>query len=559
MSLDKHHLIHLVVHWIHSVQHVFDQTRLVAPQLSRRPPRHGATDVDDAPGQDSVTTSFLDLYEDRRARSLEELRVLWTDVMPEAKVSRSRAVDRILDVDWPQGITFAMTATIAFEAIRANRLSRNWTAMCLDYSKDPGTDNSKELGVNHAETSRKSYMNGAGTHFTKAPGTGPDADRATDQHTQATSQLLQHCTPHQFAQRFSTELLHYFSHALFLDKPIHAAADLGLHAQLPSDWCQPFTHLRLITCDTPADICSIGLHILHIPHTPWCLISGNLGRSGVEARDMALTALANSLGARRILLPHKSQQPALVKTGKLGELKGRDPLALRTLLLEAGLAQDHHPAGKVPGGKGRAMRRHEAEDGPLVRPEKRRREDRSGLYAEANNDVARTEGNDEHLDPVEQRRRARRHAAHLRKRQREAEDLFGASVHVVDQADLPRLERIQYDVYLPFPDHVGYHAVPSALLQQHPITLRFDGTHVLAGLRTLVHAGLDASTDSSKHTHARLRGLPTWLTEVRGTRVRVGYEGHDDDSEPESVLTETPTDGERTQDMAENSYGGTPE
>ena len=50
-----------------------------------------------------------------------------------------------------------------------------------------------------------------------------------------------------------------------------------------------------------------------------------------------------------------------------------------------------------------------------------------------------------------------------------------------------------------------------------PIHLRLQGSHVLAGLRSLVRCGMERSVATGES-----RGLPTWLTEVRSTKVKVG-------------------------------------
>lgn len=75
------------------------------------------------------------------------------------------------------------------------------------------------------------------------------------------------------------------------------------------------------------------------------------------------------------------------------------------------------------------------------------------------------------------------------------------------------------------------------------IKLRVEGTHVLAGLRKLVAAGMDRHTEyRAKGTDAsnsgsgsgerqKLRGLPGWMTEVRGTKVVVALPGEGEDEE----------------------------
>ena len=112
------------------------------------------------------------------------------------------------------------------------------------------------------------------------------------------------------------------------------------------------------------------------------------------------------------------------------------------------------------------------------------------------------------------------------------------------------MERIEYELQLPFPamqryntrsliDMEAYNADP----ERPKIKLRLEGTHVLAGLRKLVAAGMDRSTrrldageggDDRVGTDAgasvQLDGLPGWLTEVRGTKVVVKPPPAGDDS-----------------------------
>ncbi|UZJ56288.1 hypothetical protein CBS101457_005608 [Exobasidium rhododendri] len=499
-NLEKHHLIHIVLSWIEDAQ-FSPSPNVLPPMLSRRAPRQVVPriNIDDAPSQDNSsqrigTSSFLDLHEDRRARSYRELTSLWLHSMSDAKVPRSRAVDRILNVDWPTGLTYAMVATIAFENVRANPLKRMWQTVRLDYGEEEEIRAFKEKGES--------------------------------------------ITPAQFRDRFSSELQHYCSHALFLDAAIQSTEDAledptALLDPLPENWCNFFTHLRVVTNSTPVEICTTGLHILHIPHSSWCLISGALGRGGSEVREMALTALANSLGARRVKMAHEALKGVdlVVEMGDMAELNGKDPLALRDVLLNAGLIGEQQGEGEtdevetgegVPGGKGRAMKRGEAEEGPLVRAEKRKRNDATGMYADVEErQIAWQENQFDVGDPrhpVVQRQAQRNKGRREHKRSREADELFGK------RQALPRLERIQYQLQLPFPELTGYGSVSKESSQAHPITLRLNGTHVLAGLRTMVLTGMDETSPQSDTSHD-FAGLPTWLSEVRSTRVTIDQAG----------------------------------
>lgn len=139
-SLEKHHLIWIVLAWIREAQQA-PSPSLLPPQLSRRAPRQRASRLPDKSdlSQDDMraaTSSFLDLHEERRARSYKELTSLWLESMSDAKVPRSRAVDRIVNVDWPTGLTYAMVATVSFECVRASPMRRVWHTIRLDFGDD---------------------------------------------------------------------------------------------------------------------------------------------------------------------------------------------------------------------------------------------------------------------------------------------------------------------------------------------------------------------------------------------------------------------------------------
>lgn len=149
LSLDKHHLIHIILQWIQDAQNS-PSSKLLPPQLSRRAARkslfRNLTNIDESPSRDdqrACTSSFLDLHENRRARSYKELSRLWLENMSDSKVSKSRAVDRIINVDWPTGLTYAMIATLAFEQVRANRDRRIWHTLRLDYEEEEEAETSK--------------------------------------------------------------------------------------------------------------------------------------------------------------------------------------------------------------------------------------------------------------------------------------------------------------------------------------------------------------------------------------------------------------------------------
>lgn len=234
-----------------------------------------------------------------------------------------------------------------------------------------------------------------------------------------------------------------------------------------ADWTASFTCLRLTLAPTSAELCASGFYILHIPRTPWLLISGSPGR-GTENRTIALAAFAQALGARHVNIsippsqfdPAASEDSANVgdasaadaadfsvrKEKNLAELKGRDPVSLRAIL-----ARDALPEG----GKGLDMVNGYVEDGPLVDAAHRRREtDAVNAYgrllspppeveepqAESTRPIAADAPLIEHAG--QKRMSAKEREEKKFKRRREAKEMFGS------QADetLPVVPRIDIEV-----------------------------------------------------------------------------------------------------------------
>lgn len=478
----------------------------------------------------------LDYREETRAKSLEQLENIWR-----SGLKRKEAINRIMEIDWPNGITYSMIASIIFETTRSNRV--HWNSCCLDYGDEEEVKNL--LGKKDAFLSRY--------------------------------RLYQTITPAELVKRISEELRNYCSHSIFLDTPTKAAEMLSLTEtkKEEEDWTKAFTRIRIISCDSASSVCNYGLNVLHIPKTPWFLVSGTFGTFETlkEEREILFTAVAHAFGAQRVLHNSASMRGignhTKVKTQEMGELQGRDPLALREILLNEHHALDGDVmSSRLKSGKGRAMDRNQAEDGPLVRAEKRKREDKSGLYEKvARHEKDRFNGAGDELDgdanseansvirhPREQELLRNRTEAERKKREREVNELFGQDERLLIQRsesfdgqanedvyqDLPRLERTKYDLFLPMPEMNGYGNISMSELRESPIQLRLDGTHVLAGLRKLVAAGLDGNKfdldigkndQPSTAANQTANGLPEWLIDIRGTRVCVGLDEKDNEEE----------------------------
>ncbi len=255
----------------------------------------------------------------------------------------------------------------------------------------------------------------------------------------------------------------------------------------------------------PSDICAAGLHILHLPRTPFLLVSGSLGR-GAENREMALSAFASAAGAATLnyarttggsaaatkLLAQLNEagEDAAGNRRTLGELRGKDPTALRQILLhESGQLSttaetSSAGAGVAGGNKARQMRRSNGgsggvEDGPLIAPLKRRREStwtRSASTAHTTSiwlrlgysvavvvHVARQEARVAHAHaPGAARGTSFRSQCALgahRVAPRGQRVVRPAPASGADDA-LPRVERLEYELHLPFPSMQRYNTRP---------------------------------------------------------------------------------------------------
>lgn len=548
--LDKTELVSLVARWLDNASPSY-----IPPMLSRRQPRPG----EDDPASNLVLYhAILDLNEERRCRSMDELRLLWTGPMADPKVPKARAIDRIVDVDWPEGLSYAMVAELDLFYMNTRQLSKTWTIVKLEYDDE---------------------VDGAG-------------------------QGWERLNEAQIRSRLGSELGHYFEHHIYLQPRADANDNKAGTSQT---WTSGFSYFRIVLAPTPSDVCSSGLHILHLPRTPFLLVSGNLGR-GSENKEMALSAFASAAGAttvnyakptagsvaaKRLLAElNDAGEDATGNRRTLGELRGKDPLALREILLhESGRLSSTSdmsaaPVGVAGGGKARQMRKSNggagegAEDGPLIAPLKRRREEDLSTYGirpptppasgsewdslSLSSASTSTRAVQRHAPltptsqtPAESAAAARDGMAAKMEATREAKELFGPKLSnsLTDGTGdvLPRVERIEYELHLPFPamqryntrslvDMEAYNADP----EKPKIKLRLEGTHVLAGLRKLVAAGMDRKTerldageaegdDDNDESNAgggavKLDGLPGWLTEVRGTKVVVKPPAAGDDS-----------------------------
>ncbi|PWN49042.1 hypothetical protein IE53DRAFT_388762 [Violaceomyces palustris] len=561
-KLDKSELIHLATSWLASVR-----PHHLRPTLSRRSSSKTTSSSSDPR---PTTSSLLDLSEERRARNLEELFFLWDVAMRDPKVAKLRAIDRLIEVDWPQGFSLGMIAEIELLHSNNRRIAsgRTWVVAKFHYGHRASASSSSSSSSVDRRQARPIFSKPA----------------------------------------FAKELGHYFQHHLYLsddfiglgedeEEGVGVAGGGGgdgggdLEAELDGDgptsvrsgppvgpkpgvlgprrralvgthWTRNFVQLRLVLAPLPNDVYSPGLQILLVPHSPYLLVSGNLSRGpGSETREMALTALANSVGAQTVLLAQPpagssaaaarargkqkaggddevaSQEEGEVGEGqeKVGELKGKDPLALLEILTQEQSSSGDPSSSVFMGGKGREMRSGTegggvvVEDGPLVAPSRRRREDDAytlgiRLPTPPLLEDPRGRSNLEPpmvpLPPSEVKRLKRRKLESTQANLREVRELFG-NQSPYDDSDLARIERVDYELDLPFPEHETYNQPRMGQeADAEPIRLRLEGSHVLAGLRTFVRSRLyrvEGEDDQAKSGG----GLPSWLVDLKGTRVKV--------------------------------------
>lgn len=149
---------------------------------------------------------------------------------------------------------------------------------------------------------------------------------------------------------------------------------------------------------------------------------------------MLLAALAHAAGARGASVASATSE----EEAGLGELKGKDPGALREVLLGAA-------TGGKGGGAGRDMHAARAEDDPLVEPGKRRRAKGGDEGVEIRED----EVDDVDSHPAARAKRRREEKEARNEREREVGEVFGSAEKRdgKDQNhDLERIERMDYEV-----------------------------------------------------------------------------------------------------------------
>ncbi|BGP17802.1 hypothetical protein JCM10213_001697 [Rhodosporidiobolus nylandii] len=276
----------------------------------------------------------------------------------------------------------------------------------------------------------------------------------------------------QLFERFRNAFGAYHTHYLHL-------------AHLPAP--HALTILRIQLLPTPSASSSLPSHpapifLLHLPSTPFFLLPSALSSS---FRPIILQCLASAVST--------PQASALDEI----QLKGKDWKGLREVLLRRGSNT----------GQWRALRDGNKEQdggGALVPKEKRRR---PAPVPEVQRENDRSQ-----LPPTAEERKEGRAK---RARRAEVEEVFGEG-----EGDLPVLERLDYTVDLPYPTHSTF-STPSA--SHPPILMRFEGAHVLRGLRALVSAGL-AEGKADEGTQ-RAPGLPSWLAEAADMGVNKGRVG----------------------------------
>ncbi|GAA5852434.1 hypothetical protein JCM8547_006780 [Rhodosporidiobolus lusitaniae] len=401
--------------------------------------------------------------------TLQKRRALYEGLRDlEGNGGRSKVIKAIQD-DWRDGLTYRQVAQLDFKHFEEKGTGRSWTAFRANLSSPAA----------------------------------PIASSA------------------QLFTRFSAAFSAYHTHYLHL-------------STLPSP--HALTILRIQLLPSPSSTTSSSqshppaLFLLHLPVTPFFLLPSSLSSS---IRPILLHCLSAAVSCGCVSAPLEEVQ-----------LRGKDWKGLREVLLGRASAV----------GEWRALRGENGRErdggGVLVPKERRRVRVREDDGADAENDPTR-------LPPTIDERRA---ARDKRRRVGEVEAVFGAvgadpgplsrpqppEERALEEAgkkddkddkqeeeDLPVLERLDYTVDLPYPSLPLFpppsSSQPLTLSFPHdpshpPLTLRFEGPHVLSGLRALVN--LDYTQGKEKGKKAKQEpGLPAWLGEVAGegvNKLRVG-------------------------------------
>lgn len=126
--LDKLQLVELVLHWMRATTN--DRH---PPRLSRASRAPGATDQDDMGTPDALADA---VSTQRRVGSYTAAFALWDGPMRDDRVPKVRAVDRIVGVDWPDGLSFSMIADIDAVYLASHPESRQWAAAKLVFGPE---------------------------------------------------------------------------------------------------------------------------------------------------------------------------------------------------------------------------------------------------------------------------------------------------------------------------------------------------------------------------------------------------------------------------------------
>ncbi|GAA5904120.1 hypothetical protein JCM6882_003950 [Rhodosporidiobolus microsporus] len=280
----------------------------------------------------------------------------------------------------------------------------------------------------------------------------------------------------QLSERFSAAFSAYHPHYLHL-------------ATLPAPHALTILRIQLLPSSTASSTLAPShppaIYLLHLPLTPYLLLPSSLSSTYAPIVRQCLAASIST-----------PQAEGLEEI----QLRGKDWKGLREVLLKRG--------SNV--GQWRALRegRREADGGGVLVPkEQRHKRAKPG-----------TENDPNALPPTIAEKREMRKK---QKRDEEVGEVFGATAEAGEEGAMPVLERLDFTVDLPYPTLPPFSA-PSAA--HPPLLLRFEGAHVLSGLRSLVSHGL---TEGEKRAGtAQAPGLPRWLGETvleEGVnRVKVG-------------------------------------
>lgn len=133
-KLDKNSIIQLVIDWLNNSS---NSISILPPILTNNPSSSSSSSSGEAhqdlSQQDLIAAKHL--INNKTCNSFNQLFHLWNVSMRNPKVPKIRAIERILEVDWPKGFSYHMLAEIDGKYLTSSS-GRTWNAIKLIYSDE---------------------------------------------------------------------------------------------------------------------------------------------------------------------------------------------------------------------------------------------------------------------------------------------------------------------------------------------------------------------------------------------------------------------------------------